>query len=190
MYLFFDTETTGLPKKWNVPVSQINNWPRLVQLAFLLHDDDGKELESGNFIIRPDGFYIPFEASMVHGITTERALLDGIPITDALCRFDKMMQQSHSLVGHNISFDEKIVGAEYIRNGRKDIMLNKNKICTMYLSADYCNLKNKYGSCKWPKLSELYYKLFNTDFAEAHNASADIRATAKCFWELKRIGIL
>lgn len=41
-----------------------------------------------------------------------------------------------------------------------------------------------------PKLSELHFKLFKTDFSEAHNALVDIEITAKCFWELKSLGIL
>ncbi len=33
MYLFFDTETTGLPRNWHAPASDLANWPRLIQLA-------------------------------------------------------------------------------------------------------------------------------------------------------------
>ena len=46
MYLFFDTETTGLPKRWNAPVTDLENWPRLVQLAWIMYDDRGNMLES------------------------------------------------------------------------------------------------------------------------------------------------
>jgi len=30
MYLFFDTETTGLPRNWKAPVTDLDNWPRMV----------------------------------------------------------------------------------------------------------------------------------------------------------------
>jgi len=30
----------------------------------------------------------------------------------------------------------------------------------------------------------------NTDFEEAHNAASDVAATAKCFWELRRLGLI
>jgi hypothetical protein len=63
MILFFDTETTGLPKNWKAPVTDLNNWPRLVQLAFLLYDKSGNLVSSGDYIIKPDGFSIPFESS-------------------------------------------------------------------------------------------------------------------------------
>lgn len=59
MYLFFDTETTGLPKRWNAPVTDLENWPRLVQLAWIMYDDRGNMLESRDVIVKPEGFTIP-----------------------------------------------------------------------------------------------------------------------------------
>jgi DNA polymerase III epsilon subunit-like protein len=187
MYLFFDTETTGLPINWKAPVTDINNWPRLVQLAFLLYDSDGKRISSGDFIIKPNGFTIPPDASKIHGITTERAIKEGQSISSVLQQFDKLIQQANYLVAHNMSFDEKIVGAELIRNAMPNSLSAKRKICTMERTTNFCAINGQYGY-KWPKLSELYYKLFRTDFEEAHNAAADINATAKCFWELRRTG--
>lgn len=35
-YLFIDTETTGLPKEYDAPYTDIDNWPRLVQLAWIV----------------------------------------------------------------------------------------------------------------------------------------------------------
>jgi len=91
------------------------------------------------------------------------------------------------LVAHNMSFDEKIVGAEFLRVGMPNSIPAKRKICTMESTTNFCAIDGPYGY-KWPKLSELYYKLFKTGFEEAHNAAVDITATVKCFWELKRIG--
>jgi DNA polymerase-3 subunit epsilon len=144
-------------------------------------------ISSGNFIIKPDGFTIPTDASRVHGITTERAMIEGAPVLTVLQQFDEFIRQADYLVAHNMPFDEKIVGAEFIRNGLENSISSKKKICTMKSTIDFCAIKNHYGY-KWPKLSELYYKLFQTSFEEAHNAAADIQATAKCFWELRRIG--
>ena len=70
MYLIFDTETTGLPKKWNAPVTDSDNWPRCIQLAWQLHDKSGKLTSSNSFLIKPDNFDIPFESEKVHGIST------------------------------------------------------------------------------------------------------------------------
>jgi DNA polymerase III epsilon subunit-like protein len=189
MYLFFDTETTGLPRDWKAPATDVNNWPRLVQLAYLEYDDNGVLLSSNDYIVRPNGFTIPMDASNVHGISTEQAMREGIPIQNVLSNFERMIQKATCLVAHNMAFDEKIVGAEFIRNGMPNILSGKNKICTMEKTTNYCAISGYYGY-KWPKLSELHYKLFKTGFEEAHNAAADIKATAKCFWELKRIGII
>jgi DNA polymerase III subunit epsilon len=190
MYLFFDTETTGLPRSWNAPVTDTNNWPRLVQLAWQLYDAEGRKIDAKDIIVRPEGFVIPADASRVHGITTERARAEGIAITDALEEFAASLERAEHLVAHNMSFDEKIVGAEYLRNGDEDLIAPKKKICTMLSSVDFCAIPGARGGYKWPKLAELHRTLFGEDFAEAHNAAADINATARCFWELGRRGII
>lgn len=187
MYLFFDTETTGLPKNWKAPVTDINNWPRLVQLAYLVFDDKGNKISGGDFIIKPDGFSIPPESSRIHGISTEKAIVEGKAILTVLQDFQSLINEADWLVAHNMSFDEKIVGAEFLRYKMKNGILEKRKICTMQSSTNFCAINGPYGY-KWPKLSELHYKLFRTGFEEAHNAAVDINATAKCFWELKRLG--
>jgi DNA polymerase III epsilon subunit-like protein len=189
MYLLFDTETTGLPKRWKAPVSDVNNWPRLVQIAWLVFENDGSCIRKQNYIVKPEGFTIPVDASRVHGITTERALEEGIALESVLSDFSNDVNRSDYLVAHNMSFDEKIVGAEYYRLNREDIIEPKQKICTMQKSTNFCAIPGPYGY-KWPKLAELHQKLFGCDFEEAHNAMADITATARCFWELKRIGVL
>jgi len=186
MYLFFDTETTGLPKNWKAPISKLDNWPRLVQLAYLYYDNNGNKISGGDFIIKPEGFIIPKDASEVHGITTKKAIEEGQPLTGVLKEFNALINEAEYLVAHNMQFDEKIVGAEFLRNGMRNSIASKNKICTMQSTINFCAIKNAYGY-KYPKLSELYFKLFKTTFEDAHNAAVDITATAKCFWELKRL---
>ena len=88
MYLIFDTETTGLPRNKNAPLTDFENWPRLVQLAWQLHDGKGKLISQKNFIIKPDGFDIPFKAEQVHGISTQRALEEGHDLTEVLRLFN------------------------------------------------------------------------------------------------------
>jgi len=187
MYLFFDTETTGLPKNWKAPLTDLSNWPRLVQLAYLFFDSSGNKISGDDFIIKPEGFTIPTAASKIHGISTERALREGVSIISVLQNFNSLIEQTTYLVAHNMPFDEKIVGAEFLRNGMANSIQTKNKICTMKETTNFCALNGPYGY-KWPKLSELHYKLFKTNFEEAHNAAVDITITAKCFWELKRLG--
>ena len=84
MYLIFDTETTGLPKDYNAPLTDLDNWPRLVQLAWQLHANDGSLIEAQNFIIKPEGYNIPYNAEKVHGISTERANKEGHDLNKVL----------------------------------------------------------------------------------------------------------
>lgn len=193
MYLFFDTETTGLPNNWNAPVTDTKNWPRMVQLAFLLYKPDGTLLESENYIIKPEGFKIPTEISRVHGITTERAISEGQGLSDVLSKFQTVFLKAKTLVAHNMDFDEKILGCEFYRTLKQNPLTAKQKFCTMKNSAiiNYCAIPPiRYGTYKWPKLPELYLKLFGTTINEAHNASIDIKATAQCFFELKKRNII
>lgn len=186
MYLFFDTETTGLPKSYQAPLDDFSNWPRLVQLAWSLYDAEGNHWESFNYIIRPDGFVIPDEVAKIHRITQERALREGVPAKEALERFLADVNSSACLVAHNIDFDEKIVGSELLRHGLPNPVPGADKICTMKTSAAFCRISNGRGGYKWPNLTELYTFLFQEGFSEAHDAVYDVRACAECFFELKR----
>ncbi len=189
MYLFFDTETTGLPRNWRAPVSDLHNWPRMVQLAWREYAPSAQLLKTVDYIIKPEGYHIPADAARIHGITTERAMSEGIDLKTVLSEFWQAVRQADLIVAHNISFDEKIVGAEFLRHAFDNILPQKKKACTMEAGTNYCRLPSAYGY-KWPKLSELHYKLFKTHFEDAHNAAVDIEITAKCFWEMKKIGLL
>ena len=188
MYLIFDTETTGLPKKWNVPISDSENWPRCVQLAWQLHDNNGKLISSQSSIIKPDGFDIPFESEKVHGISTVLANKIGENLNDVLEIFNSDLSKSKYIVGHNLKFDTNIVGAEFFRL-KIDNSLNEKNIldtCTEK-TANLCKIQGGRGKFKFPTLIELYKYLFNDDFQQAHNASADVEATSRAFFELIRI---
>jgi len=188
MHLFFDTETTGLPKNWKAPVTDLNNWPRMIQIGWIL-SDNSKRIDTGNFIIKPENFTIPAEASKVHGITTEKAIAEGVDLEKLLHKFNNLIAQSDFIVAHNIDFDKMILGAELLRKNVKSNFDSVPKICTMKSATNYCQVPGNYGY-KWPTLSELHIKLFGEDFEGAHDAFADIEATEKCFWELKRRGVL
>ncbi len=189
MYLFFDTETTGVPKNYKAPVTDIANWPRMVQIAWLLYNDQQQAVARQEYIIRPEGFTIPEEAAKIHGISTQKALEEGVSLQMVLEEFKDYISESKAIIAHNISFDEKIVGAEFVRKNISHALFAKPRICTMHGSTNFCQLPGRYGF-KWPKLSELHIKLFGEDFEGAHDALADIEATARCYWELKRIGVM
>lgn len=186
--LFFDTETTGLPKNWNAPVSDLNNWPRLVQLAWQVYNEDQELLEEFDFIIKPNGFIIPQNASKVHKITTEKANEQGVDLIKVLELFFKSIKEANLLIAHNYNYDYSIMASEFLRNGFKNILENKDFICTMKATVNFCKISGPYGY-KWPKLEELFGKLFNASF-NAHNALDDIKATARCFWKLSSLKVI
>lgn len=189
MYLFFDTETTGLPSRRDAPAANYHAWPRMVQLAWLMTDERGYELSSAEHIIRPVGFVIPPEATKIHGITTEIALSRGTGLATVLDEFEGALHEASTLFAHNMSFDERVVGSEYIRARRRNLIEGKKRICTMKSATRYCGLPGQYGY-KWPSLTELHMHLFGEPFEDAHHALADVRACVRCYQELKRLKIM
>lgn len=189
MILIFDTETNGLPKNWNAPIDDLDNWPRLIQLAYLLMNDDGVILKESNLFVKPSGFSISQESTDIHGITTDFANQNGKSIKKVLLNFKQAVLRANSLVGHNIDYDEKVICAESHRIGISLGITQKNKICTMKRSTDYCKIPGSYGY-KWPNLQELYNKLFKKQLKQTHNALDDVKITAKCFIELRRKGYI
>ena len=189
MYLIFDTETTGLPRHYNAPVSDTDNWPRMVQLAWQLHGPMGELIEAKNFIVRPEGYDIPFNAEKIHGISTERALREGADLAFVLGEFSKAVARARFAVGQNISFDIPVVGCEYFRKGLENPLPRLGVLDTMSeVTANLCKIPGGRGY-KFPKLIELHTHLFGEGFSSAHNASADVEATARCFLELVRRGL-
>lgn len=188
-YLFFDTETTGLPINYKAPVTKFDNWPRLVQIAWMLFDENGKKINEASRIIRPEGFEIPTTASNIHGITTEKAIALGLPLPEVLKEFKEVLDRSKCLVAHNMSYDIKIIHAELLRNGMVCDIEKRSTVCTKEKSTNFCAIEGMYGY-KWPKLAELYMKLFNEELKDSHDALVDVTATARCFWEMKKRGII
>jgi DNA polymerase-3 subunit epsilon len=193
MYLVFDTETNGKIKNYSLKPSKdtLDNFPRVAQLAFGLYKENGDLRIAYNFIIKPDGWEIPKEKFFIdHNLTTERCELIGIPIKDALNQFLVEIQNSQYLIAHNISFDHPVLSSEMIRLGLSSSR-KLEKICTMKSTMDFCQLPPyRYGEYKYPKLEELHRKLFDCEFEDAHDAFGDVKATAKCFFELKKRGII
>ncbi|MDO4727901.1 MAG: DNA polymerase III subunit alpha [Bacteroidota bacterium] len=190
MYLIFDTETTGVPKRWDVPISDTDNWPRVVQIAWQLHDQMGRLIEQKDYLITPDNFDIPFDAERIHGISTELAMEQGVSIMKVFDEFNVALSKSKYIVGQNVNFDITIMRAEFYRYGIDSVLETMPVLdtCTE-ITAELCKIPGgKAGRFKLPKLTELHEFLFGVGFAEAHNATADVEATTRCFFELIRIG--
>jgi len=190
MYIIFDTETTGLPKSWKAPITDTDNWPRCVQIAWQLHDQYGALIEHRDFLIKPDGFNIPYDAERIHGISTRLAEEKGTPLETVLDHFNEALEKADFVVGQNVGFDINIMGCEYHRLGIETSLAQLNLLDTCTEStANLCQLPGgRGGKFKLPTLTELHQHLFYSPFSEAHNATADVEATARCFLELVRRG--
>ena len=188
MFLIFDTETTGLPKKFNAPITDTDNWPRCVQIAWQLHNEYGELLDHQDYLIKPEGYNIPYDSEQIHGISTELAEEKGEDLEKVLYLFNEALSKSKFVVGQNLKFDLNIMKCEYFR---KEVATTLDKLPTLdtctETTAAMCQLPGgKYGKFKLPTLTELHQYLFNIPFAEAHNATADVEATTRCFLELIR----
>lgn len=182
-YLFFDTETT----------SQYQSQARLVHLAFIRTDKEGKELERFSELIRPEGFQI--DNSDIHGITQAVALKSGIGLKSAIKAFMSASEQSSLLVAHNIDYDKKVLFNELKASGLTKIyfntLYNKAVLCTMQSATAFCNIiDKKRGRPKFPKLSELYEKLFEQTYVKDQEPLTDVETMMHCFFELKRKGVI
>jgi DNA polymerase III epsilon subunit-like protein len=189
MYLIFDTETTGLPKRYDAPISELDNWPRVIQLAWAAYDADRNCIAEQVDLIQPDGWEVPTDTFWIeNGFSQAQSLAEGIPIRDALARFLQQIENTNQLIAHNLSYDYPVLGAECLRAD----MRAQNKpahCCTKEIATDYCAIPGNYGF-KWPKLSELHIKLFDQDFEGAHDAMVDVKACARCYFELLDRGIV
>ncbi len=194
--LFIDTETTGLPLNDNLPYTDLKNWPYLVQVALIIEDDNYGILAKRNIILKPDGYTIPESATKIHGISNERAVKNGEDRDKVISFLDLALHKSDIIIGHNVSFDLNVIKSEIIRiKGIENALFEKKKhivIDTMKMGSNICkipylsfhtrlSMPNKY-----PKLDELYYKLFNKHFNNQHDAMADVQAAYDCYYELKR----
>jgi len=178
-YLFFDTETN----------SKYQTQARLIHLAFIKTDETGEEIQRFSELIRPEGFQI--DNSEIHGIHQEIALKNGISAQFAINQFVKALSNCGLLVAHNIEYDKKVIFNELKALGLTkkhfNTLYNLPTLCTMQSSTAYCDLReNGREHPKFPRLSELYEKLFEKKYPENHHALTDVEAAMHCFFELKK----
>lgn len=190
MYLIFDTETTGLPRNFKAPITDTDNWPRVIQLAWQLHDEEGKLIRRNDALIQPNGFTIPYDSERIHGISTALAEQEGLPLEEVVKAFLEDVTEAKFLVGHNLKFDLNVMGCELVRLGWESPLESKPVLdtCTEDTAQRVQLSGGKGGKFKLPTLTELYGHLFSEVFTEAHNATADVEATTRCFLEMMRLG--
>lgn len=188
--LFFDCETTGLPRSRSLSPWDISGWPRLVQIAWGFYDPLGNSEDISSHIIRPEGFRIPADATMIHGISHSHAVQAGRDLVQVLDEFNEAIEGPEiTFVAHNLDFDRGVVGAELVRLKKNLRLFEIPAICTMKTTAEVCRLPRPNGpGFKWPTLEELHLHLFGRSYERPHDASSDLQACARCFFKLLQEG--
>ena len=205
--LVFDTETTGLPQTKILNPDTLHQWPTIVQFSYIIYDISLNYIvKSNDYIIKvPDNILISEESTKIHGITNEICSKKGISIDDVLNEFFCYLRDVDWIIGHNVSFDINMIKVELLRIIYKNKLTSeqlkiykydlhfisnyKNICCTLQDSIQFCNIQaiDKIGRpyLKYPKLTELHQKLFDSSPNNLHNSFNDILVTLRCFMKLK-----
>lgn len=193
VFLIVDVETSGLPKRRYAKPEDLDNWPRVLQAAWLLFDWEGYLITGDSFYIKQDE-PIPWAATEVNNIDDELIQEKGENPAEVWKQFVEVARNCEYVVTHNKDFDIPIIEAELIRTGLRKQLFRKRKICTMKIGKDFCMIPKEYGrGFKYPKLEELFKELFfpNAGYfrmSGIHNAWVDVAITAKCFFKLMEEG--
>ena len=272
--LFVDTETYGIPQDQSASFKNIDNWPRIRQIAWIVYSKDGQFISANNYATSADvasqpaisshnsgtalldfvknfadvqvvpftdsmtgedysrlvcidqfgtktfvnissniqdshncneelASYIEHNAKNLQVITTKKGVLvlckeveyplsDShdyksktiLPIHKILDFFLESLHHCDVIIGHNIAYDVKVILCELYRYGKEtEVLESIQQFCTMQHSISYCCFDTKKGD-RYPKLQELFSKIFHQPFDNAHDAYFDIKATSDCFWAL------
>ncbi len=188
--LVFDTETTGLPL-WNDP-SDHPGQPYIVDIAASLFDGTGLEIGRYDAIVKP-GVPIPQELAELHGITTDLAMAEGVEMADCHDGFMALVRDADLIVGHNVSFDVRLVRIQAARVTGEKWDNPRPTFCTMRRTTNLCKIikpRARFGTdWKWPNLTEAVRHFFGEDHSGAHRARPDCDAAARLFFHLKQEGL-
>ena len=189
--LVFDTETTGLPKGKNPSIRETDKWPHIIQLSCILYDTEKNEAVSiyDEIIKVPENISISEKSISLHGISRDISNTRGISIKKALNDFNILLNNADLVIGHNISFDKRMIMVECIRTFISQYFtidgVRKPEYCTMKNSIELCNIKkiSKSGEeyLKFPSLTELHNKLFDKTPKSVHNSMVDVLLCLRCY---------
>jgi DNA polymerase III subunit epsilon len=186
--LVIDTETTGLPEKKNQSIYQHEKWPYIIQLSYIVYCTNDSNIISleNDYIKIPEHVNISEESQKIHKITNNM-IENGLSIQQALQKFNYNANKCDMIIGHNISFDKRMLLVEGIRN---KIFVNMDlTYCTMKNTVELCKIertsKNGEKYYKYPSLEELHVFLFKKKPKNTHNALIDILICLRCFCKIE-----
>jgi DNA polymerase III epsilon subunit-like protein len=192
--LVFDTETTGLPEGRNPSITHSDKWPHIVQLSYLMYDTEKVQILTchDHVVAIPEDVAISEESQNIHGITKSMCRRKGVPIEYALDDFNDCLQQCDRVVGHNLSFDKRMIMVESIRLKRRQYFTRdgrgKMEYCTMKNSTNICAIETVSATgdiyYKYPTLEELHHILFNSRPKGMHDSMADVLICLRCYGQV------
>jgi len=180
--LFFDTETTGLPKiRKDNALAGPDNWPDIVSIAWIIFEN-GQRKPTKYYVIKPDGWTIEAESIKIHGITMDYAYEHGRNLADVLLELREDFKGCETVVAHNIEFDKNVLFNAY----KWRLNLNpwhiwpSSEFCSMIQSEKELKISYKYATSyrvyKSPTLTELYEATLSRKPVGLHNSKADVEA--------------
>ena len=180
--LFLKIETNGLPKGKvkEVKKDNLNCWPKVISIYYKIghYNKETKKIDiiySCYSIVKVD-FAINKYAQRVHQITDEMIQNEGIEIKSILNQLNNDIQKYNIqfIIGHNINFDYNIIHSEFFKNEIEFKNENMKLIDTINFNHDY----------EYPKLEELFEKLYGRKFKKSHPRKSLINIVIKCFEKL------
>lgn len=189
-YLILDCETSSL-FRYDLP-ADAEGQPRLAQIGMIFVRPDLTIEAEHEFLIKPDGWEMSEEAAAITGLTTERLLADGVDIRPALDLYAAGLDAGRVVVGHNCSFDAKMLRAELRRSGMDDRYIRTRTICTMqafYGKKSPVKIPKANGKGGAPMLTDCC-SFFGIDLPKAHSALDDARGAHGLLLKLRELNSL
>jgi len=195
--LFLDTETNGLPKNRYAPFTSPEMWPHVLQISWQIVDSETwlKESDYDSYI-KLRGAWNK-DAERVHqipeGIVTELGKEPEIVFRELAAVFKKCSV----VISHNMMFDKTVIMSEIQRLKEAGIAIDPRQVwpstvkevCTMSMTKEFCGIRFANSTdYKYPKLNELYLKLFGSPYdisgASLHNSKNDVSCLVMCVMKM------
>lgn len=174
MYVFVDTETTGLVKPEG---TKLELQPRMTEIAAIVLDEDLEITQEYNQLINP-GIPLPEIITKITGIT-DAMLKDQPTFGEIFADIVPMFHGKKYLVAHNASFDQSIIYFDVLRAGKQfNFPWPPETYCTVEQSLFIKGYRLKLG--------EIYKLATGKEIKGAHRAINDTRATVEVFRWLKQ----
>jgi len=169
MITIFDTETTGLLEAEG---NKLSNQPRMIEIYAMQVDRNGKVVREFESYVNPE-CPIPKHIYKITGITDND--VSNAPIFSEIYRdLINVFFKSHTVVAHNLSFDENILINELKRI--------EKEFCFPYPPIKFCTVEESLHLKGYRlKNSELYKIATGKELIDAHRAKNDVLATYESY---------